>query len=509
MKLSFLAILLAGVGAAGLATSPKSLADTLRFGLAADQAPLNPHARQIDATSRVILSHIYEPLLAYAPGGSIYPLLATEWEVDDSGHRWVFHLRPDVKFHDGTPFDAYSVQAFFHRIFGAPDFPSAALASTISNITEVRVLDDLSVEITTSSPDALLPDALTRLPISFSSNFEEFIPEPADVHGTGPYLFSRHERDALVQLERNPSYWGDIVPEWQAVTFYFIPDELARIASLQAQEVDIIIVQTPRAASRASQAQDISLIEGPPSTLVYLSPNAANPGIFEDADLIHALSAAIDREQLAREAFRPWFCPAFGLIPPGFLGFIEHEELLLPDPSQWLAEMDELGMTNIELPIEYLLQSIHPDLLDALEQQLRAIGIRAQLRPVQPADYYSVFRMSEAPLHLARLRVSHDSTIALSRVVGSDGDFERRALIYRDGSVSEIPILVDNLRFGFDWEERPANLRALAEEVVEKGLIIPLIFQGDYVWAMQCASGHCRCPGGGCSEECCSGLILQ
>ena len=103
-------------------------ADTLVFGRGSDSVGLDP-ALETDGESFKVCDNLYETLVTYSPGSTqVVPQLAREWSVDESGLEWTFHLRTDVQFHDGTPFNAEAMLFSLGRQF-FPDHPFHKLAA--------------------------------------------------------------------------------------------------------------------------------------------------------------------------------------------------------------------------------------------------------------------------------------------------------------------------------------------------------------------------------------------
>src|SRR5215212_7729440 len=97
------------------------------------------------------------------------PGLATEWKVDEADKKkWTFKLRPGVKFHDGSDFNADAVVWNVEKVLkqDAPHFDASQVgvtASRMPNLRSAKTIDKMTVELTTSAPDALLPINLTNL----------------------------------------------------------------------------------------------------------------------------------------------------------------------------------------------------------------------------------------------------------------------------------------------------------------------------------------------------------
>ena len=103
--------------------------------------------------------HVFDSLLRIAPDGrSLQPRLATDWTITDDPTVWRFSLREDVSFSDGAALDANAVKLSFDRLFDqdaiVPD------RDILVNITGVEVVDDMTVEISTSEPNAAIPYAV-------------------------------------------------------------------------------------------------------------------------------------------------------------------------------------------------------------------------------------------------------------------------------------------------------------------------------------------------------------
>src|SRR5882757_11136496 len=110
----------------------------------------------------------------------IIPGLATEWKVNDDDHtKWLFKLRPGVKFHDGSPFNADAVVWNVEKVLkqDAPQFDPSQVGVTTSRmptLVAARKIDDLTVEMTTKVPDSFLPINLTNLFMASPSKWQKF-----------------------------------------------------------------------------------------------------------------------------------------------------------------------------------------------------------------------------------------------------------------------------------------------------------------------------------------------
>ncbi|MBX3016236.1 MAG: hypothetical protein KF832_32245, partial [Caldilineaceae bacterium] len=166
------------------ASAPQAAAEqTLILASGRNLGPGNPHAYD---SSMVLLDLVYEPLVRYAPDGTIVPALAETWEIAADGLTWTFHLRQGVTFHDGTPFDAAAAKWNLERWVG-----NAAhnWLPTATRIVGIDTPDDATLVLTLAQSyyPAMQDFTLVR-PVRFLSpaavDAEGVFAQPI---GTGPW----------------------------------------------------------------------------------------------------------------------------------------------------------------------------------------------------------------------------------------------------------------------------------------------------------------------------------
>ncbi|MCY3863029.1 MAG: ABC transporter substrate-binding protein [bacterium] len=206
-----------------------------------------------DAGSSGVLGYLFEGLTQTSwLNDEIEPLLAQSWERSDDGLHWVFHLRDDVQWHDGTPFTAHDVEFTFNRVIYNDDFQAASRASfefrflndetgqwEQSQMT-VTALDDLTVEFVLPQPfapflrslgTAIYPKHILEEPIE-AGTFEEFWgidTDPIEIIGTGPFTIGEYTPGERFVFERNPDYWlvddaGEHLPYLDQVVQLIVED---------------------------------------------------------------------------------------------------------------------------------------------------------------------------------------------------------------------------------------------------------------------------------------------
>ncbi|MYG93462.1 MAG: ABC transporter substrate-binding protein [Acidimicrobiia bacterium] len=184
-----------------------------------------------DAGSSGVLYYLFEGLTETSwLTDEIEPLLAESWEHSDDGLRWVFHLRDDVRWHDGTPFTAHDVDFTFNQVIYNDDFNASSRATfefrrlnTATGEWEqspmtVEALDDHTVEFLLPQPfapflrsmgTAIYPKHILEGPIEAGTfkDFWDIDTDPTEIIGTGPFTIVEYTPGERIVFERNPDYW--------------------------------------------------------------------------------------------------------------------------------------------------------------------------------------------------------------------------------------------------------------------------------------------------------------
>ena len=257
----------AAVVAAMVAATPVA-AEDLRIGLAAEPSAMDPHFHNL-TPNNAILSHLFERLVETDPTGKLIPGLAVSWKVID-GNVWEFKLRPNVKWHDGSPFTADDVAFTFERAANVPNSP-ASFASAIKGKT-LKKVDDLTVQIATAAPAPLLPTEMTNLLIvskksGDGAKTEDYNSGKAAI-GTGPYKFGAFVPGDRIEMVRNADYWGTKAA-YDKLTFKPIKAGPARVAALLAGDVDVIEDVPTADIERLKTEPKVSLSQGVSNRVIY------------------------------------------------------------------------------------------------------------------------------------------------------------------------------------------------------------------------------------------------
>lgn len=191
--------------------------------------------------------NFYETLVRYNEKGELEGALAERWEVSDDGKTYTFHLRPGVKFSDGTPFTSDAVKQSFEAIGENLGVYNGSFGKLSTLFDELLTPDENTfVMKLTSSYYGTLNDLTMMMPLAVVNPraFEGGVSKAYEncrneTMGTGPYMFKSRDGDTTTFV-RNPYYWGT-PPEVDEFKVKAIPDNDAKLLALRNGEIDAIL----------------------------------------------------------------------------------------------------------------------------------------------------------------------------------------------------------------------------------------------------------------------------
>ncbi len=141
---------------------------TLNYGLTLAPSGIDPHLNA-SAELGIPLNSVYDTLVFLDPESSEFvPGLAERWEISSDGLRYTFYLREDVRFHDGTPFNAQAVQDNLDYTLN-PDNHSQKAATMLGPLNQMEILDEHTIAFVLDEPFAPLLDSLSQVYLGMAS----------------------------------------------------------------------------------------------------------------------------------------------------------------------------------------------------------------------------------------------------------------------------------------------------------------------------------------------------
>ena len=384
----------------GLTIGAAQAAGTLRVAMTASDIPLpNGQTDQGAEGMRFMGYTVFEALVAYDLSSadkptSLIPGLATEWKVEGADKlRWTFKLRPGVKFHDGSAFNADAVVWNLDKILNAKaeqfDAKQAAQGrGRIPTVASYKAVNELTVEITTSEVNALLPFQMAWIVMSspaqwqaVGKSWDAFVKSPS---GTGPFKLESYVPRERAVLARNAAYWDKArVPKLDKLVLLPVPDASARVAALRSGQVDWIEAPPPDAIDSIKAAGfAISSNVYPHVWPWHFSRLDGSP--WNDIRIRKAANLAIDREGM-KQLLGGMMVSAKGMVPPNSPWFGKPAFEVKYDLAAAKALMTQAGYSKDKpLKVKSIISpagsgQMQPQLMNEfIQQNLAEIGIQVE-----------------------------------------------------------------------------------------------------------------------------------
>jgi peptide/nickel transport system substrate-binding protein len=239
---------------------------------------------------------MFDTLIWQNNEGDLVPELATSWEISDDGLVYIFHLRDDVTFHNGEPFNAEAMIYTWER-----NRPEDMYNSYYWNMAvNMEAIDEYTLKITTEEVNPLYLSQISENYMPLAPNYYAEVGEAGFLEhpiGTGPFMFKEWVRGDHLTLVANPNYWREGYPLVETLIFKSIPESATRAAALKTGEVDIITRLTSEEAENLIGYPGVEIFEYPVDRVYYLAFNNITSGKgtpIEDRDVRLAMNYAVD-----------------------------------------------------------------------------------------------------------------------------------------------------------------------------------------------------------------------
>jgi peptide/nickel transport system substrate-binding protein len=341
--------LLGALFAAAVAASPAIAQGNLRIGLAEDPDNLDPTTAG-SYVGRIVLAAMCDKLFDIDEKLNIVPQLALSHETSADGKTVTIKLRPNVKFHDGEPFNAEAVKFTLERGLTKDDSKRKA---ELSQIDKIEVADPLTVRLLLKAPFSPLIAQLTDRagmmvsPKAVKEAGDKFVNKPICA---GPFKFGERVVQDRIVLDRFADYWDKDRIHVGRITYRPIPDSTVRLANLQAGALDVIerVLATDIPAVRGDPK--LKLVVGPSLMYTGLTINLANTDkaknpLGQNAKVRQALELSIDRDAINKVVFNGEFIPGNQFSAPTNPYYIQKFPIPARNVEKAKALIKEAGVT--------------------------------------------------------------------------------------------------------------------------------------------------------------------
>ncbi|HEX2632606.1 MAG TPA: ABC transporter substrate-binding protein [Bradyrhizobium sp.] len=321
------------VSIASFVISPVS-AQTLRYANQGDLKSLDPYTLK-ETTTIAHHAHVYEGLVTRDKNLKIVPALAESWETLTPTH-WRFHLRKNVKFHNGDPFTADDV------IFSATRVRDPKGSNFTSNVpadAKFVKVDDNTVDVMLDSPNPILIsqwDGWFIMDKKWCEENNSVAPTPASAttpsyaslheNGTGPFIIESHQPGVKTVFKVNPNWWGKPEHNLKEIVFTPIASAATRVAALLSGEVDVIEPVPIQDIARVNSSGTATVLTGPELRTIFLGmdqvrdellySNVKGKNPFKDVRVREAFFKAIDVDLIKNRVMRGLSTPSALMIAP-------------------------------------------------------------------------------------------------------------------------------------------------------------------------------------------------
>jgi len=332
---------LAAMAVSLVALSGAAEAKTFRWAFQGDVATMDPHGL-FETMTLGFQANIYESLVIRDKDMKLVGNLATSWENVEP-NVWRFHLRPDVKFHNGNDFTADDVAFSVERIRSE----GSDLKVVAGLISDVKVVDDLTVDLISPTPNPILPLQLEIFYIMDRDWAEEHNTLTAtnvkggeegnfanlNENGTGPFMVKERQPDVKTLLVPNPDWWGAMDSNVTEAVFTPIGQDATRVAALIAGDVDMAYPVPVQDWQRLEDADGVMPLTGPEARTIFLGfdqlrdellySNVKGKNPFKDQRVREAFMKAIDIEAINYKVMRGAARPAALMVAPQINGWTD------------------------------------------------------------------------------------------------------------------------------------------------------------------------------------------
>lgn len=326
-----------------------------------------------------ISEQINEKLIEFSVDATEYePRLATGWEQVDDVTTHLF-LRKGVTFTNGEPFNAESAKFSLDVWLNAESYVGFTTV-----IDHAEIVDEYTVAIVTKTPTLLHMPALAMGSFQYPKSYFEQVGEDqfaVSPIGTGPYVLDHWNRGSEVVLKANRDYWNG-PPAIETVTFRSIPEGAARLAALEAGDVDFIIDVPLDAVERLEAQPETALFSRPSNRMFYVTLSTIRDTPLRDPKVRKAMWYAIDVQGIIDSLFLGRGTQLKGqVLGPSYFGFDPDREATPYDPDlarQMLAEAGYPDGFEVTFPYPSGRYAQDTEIGQAIAAQLEQVGIRTQ-----------------------------------------------------------------------------------------------------------------------------------
>jgi peptide/nickel transport system substrate-binding protein len=461
---------------------------SLTYAIANDPISLNPSGIGAGNDTLAVTRQLVDSLLWQDPSdGSLKPWLATKYSANSDATAFTFDLRSGVTFSDGSAFDATAVKDTFDDIAKAGASSTAAVY--FSGYRETKVIDDDTVEVDFTTPNAAFPNATSTVALGIVApkTTETAFDDRADgsaVIGSGPFTLRSYTKNTATVLTKRKGYdWGPTArgnsgaAHLSKVTFQVVPEASVRTGSLQSGQLDAISSVQPSDVDTLKSQYEL-VTRANPGQVFGLTFNQKRP-LVSDLAVRKAIAQAVDPKTVRDTSLNDLFKVATSVLGSTTPGYTDTSSAISYDPSAAASALDAAGWKKgsdgirakdgqkLQLKLVWITNfGPNQTSLELVQQELKKVGVGLTLES------------GTVPQYLANL-TSGDWDLSWDNSSRADGDV-LRAKFSSDGaqtigaSDTTLDALFTKELSQSDASARSATFAAIQERIASQVDFVPV-----------------------------------
>ena len=457
--------------------------ETLIIGMQDSLVSLDP-AKAYDAVPLGVTSLLYETLVRFEEDSThALPALAESWEIGADGKTWTFHLRKGLSFISGNPINADAVVYSLTRAIKINNDPAWLLTQFGLNDTAIQKIDATTVRFTLNKnyAPALF---LSCLGFNVASILDANVVKAQDQQGdwgsawleehsagSGAFILEKREPERAT-LQTNPNYWG-VKPATKNIVVEHVAEPIEQAIFLEKGDIDLAWDLQPDQVRRLETLADIQVFETPTFTTVHFVMNVGFEPLAK-ADVRDAIRYAIDYDGMIDFILQGAATKTQSIFPKGMLGYI-------PDlPYNYDPEKARQLVTAAGYPdgfdVELLCLDYAPwvDIAAKIKSDLKKIGVRVQVKPIDIPGMIDAYLSRNFQLHLWQWQpdyVDPDSNAkALAHSDRPGDDATIKSVLWFSRYVNtETSTFVEQAALEADESKRDAIYQQIARIILDDG----------------------------------------
>jgi len=472
-------------------------AQTLRWASQGDPQTMDPHS-QNEGLTNMMNGQVYETLVRRNKQLDLEPALATEYQ-QTGPLTWRMKLRPNVKFHDGSPLTADDVVYSINRA----KEPTSQISVYAGAVGTPVAIDPLTVEFRLDRVNPIFLQHIAALWIMSKSWSEQHkVTKPLDyknkeesyasfhANGTGPYMMVSRAPGIKTSYKRNPAWWDRFEGNVQEIVYTPIGNDATRLAALVSGEIDFVLDPAPRDVPRLRNTAGVQIIDGPENRIVFIGmdqfrdellySNVKGKNPFKDLRVRQALYHAVDIETMKTKLMNGQSVPTGGVTPsplaayndPGIEGRLPFD---LAKAKSLLAEAGYPQGFEVTLDCPNNRYVNDEEICITLASMWAKIGVKVRVTALPRATYFPKLEKYDTSMYMLGWGGAvTDAETTLTPVLRNLGDKGVGQFNYGRVKDDEFDKLAAASSVEADPKKREALVKAALRRYTEQVHVLPL-----------------------------------